>query len=164
MGCPVILSMTRAFSFTYCVPELVEKPPTDNSTLVGIRILNGREFELPPPGNELKTLMFIIPGSAMSSAEIDACICVLETNIVGRFKPFHLTTDPCMKFVPVTVSEKPAPPARAEDGLRLVTLGTGLIIENGNEFERPPPGIGLNTVTLAVPPPDMSSAVMVALT
>ncbi len=96
--------MTRAFSFTYLVPELSNTLSTDNSTLVGIFILNGREFELPPPGDLLKTLMFIIPGSAMSSAEIDACICVLETNSVGRFKPFHLTTDPGMKFVPVTVS------------------------------------------------------------
>ena len=98
----------------------------------------------------------------MSSAEIDACICVLETNIVGRFKPFHLTTDPCMKFVPVTVSEKPAPPARAEDGLRLVTVGTGfgggLTIEKGSEFESPPPGGGLKTVTLAVPAMAMSAA------
>jgi hypothetical protein len=108
--------------------------------------------------------MFIIPGSAMSSAEIDACTCVLETNIVGRFKPFHLTTDPCLKFVPVTVSVKPAPPASAEDGLRLVTLGTGLgaglTIENGSEFESPPPGGGLDTATLAVPGTAISAAVM----
>ena len=103
----------------------------------------------------------------MSSAEIDACICVLETNIVGRLRPFHLTTDPCRKFVPVTVSVKSAPPARAEDGLRLATVGTGLgaglTIEKGSEFESPPPGGGFNTAILTVPGTAISAAVMDAL-
>ena len=68
-----------------------------------------------------------------------------------------------MKFVPVTVSVKTAPPARTEEGLRLVTLGTGLMIEKGSEFESPPLGGGLDTAILAVPGAAISAAEIVAV-
>ena len=49
-----------------------------------------------------------------------------ETNVVVRFVPFHLTTEPEMKLVPFTVRVKAGPPAVADEGLRLVVVGTGL--------------------------------------
>ena len=58
------------------------------------------------------------------------------------------------------MSVKSGPPARTEDGLRLVTLGTGLMIEKGSEFESPPPGGGFNTAILTVPGTAISPAVM----
>ena len=61
------------------------------------------------------------------------------------------------------MSEKSAPPARTEEGLRLVTLGTGLMIEKGSEFETPPLGGGLDTVILAVPGATISTAEIVAV-
>ena len=46
--------------------------------------------------------------------------------MVERSALFQRMTDPVTKFVPVTVSVNGAPPAIAADGLRLVSVGTGL--------------------------------------
>jgi hypothetical protein len=65
-----------------------------------------------------------------------------------------------MKLVPLTVSVNPVPPAVAEEGLKLVVVGTGLgaMIVKVWALEVPPPGVGLKTVTLAVPAEAMSAA------
>ena len=65
--------------------------------------------------------------------------------------PFHCTTDPVLKFVPSTVKVKATLPAANELGPRLVSVGTALTLKN-TPFELPPPGGGLDTVTLAAPP------------
>jgi hypothetical protein len=62
----------------------------------------------------------------MSAARIDAVTWVALTYVVVRFVPFHLTTEPEMKLVPFTVRVKAAPPAVADEGLRLVVVGMGL--------------------------------------
>ena len=62
----------------------------------------------------------------MSAARIEAVTCVEEIYVVVRFEPFQRTTDPDTKFVPLTVNVKADPPAVAEEGLRLVVVGTGL--------------------------------------
>ena len=80
-----------------------------------------------------------------------------------RFEPFQRTTDPFTKLDPFTVRSKAGPPAEAEDGLRLVIVGMGLLIVKGETPERPPPGEGLNTATLAVPAAAMSAASIVAV-
>ena len=72
-----------------------------------------------------------------------------------------------MKFVPLTVRVKPAPPAVADEGLKLVVVGTGLsgtLIVKVWALEVPPPGVGLKTVTLAVPAVAMSAARIKAVT
>ncbi len=68
-----------------------------------------------------------------------------------------------MKLLPLTVSVKAAPPALAVEGLRLAVIGTGLLIVNVRLLEVPPPGLGVNTVTLAVPLAAMSDANIVAV-
>jgi len=70
-----------------------------------------------------------------------------------------------IKWEPVTVSVKAAPPAVAEGGLRLVRLGIGLDawIVKLSPAEVPPPGPALKTVTLAVPAVAMSAAVIAAV-
>ena len=94
--------------------------------LSGTLIVKVWAFEVPPPGVGLKTVTWAVPAVAMSAARIDAVTWVEETYVVVRFVPFHLTTELEMKFVPFTVRVKPAPPAVADEGLRLVVVGTGL--------------------------------------
>ena len=59
---------------------------------------------------------------------------------------------------------KSPPPAVAEEGLRLDTVGTGLtttgLILKVWAVEVPPPGVGLNTITEAVPAAAISEAGM----
>src|SRR4030042_2052634 len=72
-----------------------------------------------------------------------------------------------MKLVPLTVNVNAEPPAVAELGLRLVVVGTGLsgtLIVKVWLLEVPPPGVGLKTVTLAVPAVAMSAARIEAVT
>src|SRR5205809_1167862 len=63
-----------------------------------------------------------------------------------------------MKFVPVAVSVNAAPPAAALLGESELSVGTGLLIVNVWALEAPPPGVGLKTVTGAVPTVAMSPA------
>lgn len=69
-----------------------------------------------------------------------------------------------MKFVPVSVRVKAAPPAVAVVGLIKVSVGTGLfaaLTVKLTEAEVPPPGAGLVTVTGKLP--TAVSAVIVPL-
>jgi hypothetical protein len=59
-----------------------------------------------------------------------------------------------MKFVPLTVSVNAAPPVVADDGASELIVGTGFVlpeIVNVALLDVPPPGVGLVTVTPAVP-------------
>ena len=83
-----------------------------------------------------------------------------------RFAPFHWTMEPLIKPVPLTVSINAEPPAVAETGLRLVVVGKGLLITlivKVCAFEVPPPGAGVNTVTVAIPAVAMSAASIAAV-
>ena len=79
-------------------------------------IVNVRAAEVPPPGVPLKTVTEAVPAVAMSVAGTAAVNCVALPKVVTSVAPFHFTEDVLMKFVPVTVSVKPAAPAVAEDG------------------------------------------------
>ena len=71
-----------------------------------------------------------------------------------------------MKLLPVTVSVNPAPPAVVAEGVRPVVVGTGLLaalIKKVWALDVPPPGAGLNTVTVAVPADTMSAAWIAAV-
>ena len=65
--------------------------------------------------------------------------------------PFHRILLLGMKLVPVRLSVKPGSPEFFVVGLIAVIVGTGLLIVKVLAAEVPPPGAGLNTVTLAVP-------------
>src|SRR4030065_661264 len=70
-------------------------------------------------------------------------------------------TTPLAGFgVPLTVRLKAEPPAVVKLGFNPVVVGTGfgLLIVKVWAFEVPPPGVGLNTVTLAVPAAALSAA------
>src|SRR5512134_2654879 len=147
------------------VAEVGERVDSVGTGLLAV-IGNDTPPEVPPPGVGLNTVTCAVPAVAMSAAVIDAVSCVAETNVVVRLAPFHRTTEPATKFVPFTVSVNAAPPAVAEVGERVDTVGTGLLAVIGNDTcpEVPPPGVGLNTVTCAVPAVAMSAAAIDAVT
>jgi hypothetical protein len=87
---------------------------------------------------------------------------VLDTKVVGRALPFQCTVESEVKFAPVTVNVKPAPPATAELGFTDATVGEGLPTVKVSPLEVPPPGVGVETVTVAVPLAAMSALVICA--
>src|SRR5437867_1269824 len=129
----------------------------------GFRIVKVCGLDVPPPGAGAKTVTVGVPAAAMSVAGIVAVSCVGDTYVVARPAPFHCTTEPATKSVPVTVSVNPPSPATAAAGLSPVVVGTGLVMLKVCGFDVPPPGAGLPTVTCAVPPVAMSVAGMVAV-
>ena len=153
------------------VPVAVRvNPAPPAATLVGeiklsvgaglLLIVNVCALEAPPPGVGLKTVTGAVPAVAMSFARICAWSWVLLRKVVVRIAPFQRTTDELLKFVPVAVSVNAALPASALGGEIELSVGTGLLIVNVEAPEGPPPGVGLNTVTEAVPAVAMSAAVI----
>jgi hypothetical protein len=84
--------------------------------LAAALIVNVCAPDVPPPGVGLKTVTEAVPAVAMSLAGTAAVNCVALPGVVTNATPFHFTAEVLMKFVPVTVSVKPAPPAVAEEG------------------------------------------------
>jgi hypothetical protein len=93
-------------------------------------IVKVRALEVPPPGAGLNTVTCAVPATAISDAGIAAVSRVEETNVVTRSAPFQRTTEFVTKPLPFTVNVNAAPPAVRDVGLRLVVVGTGLLIVN----------------------------------
>ena len=121
-------------------------------------IVSVRAAEVPPPGNGLNTVTKMAPPVARSPAGTKAVTCVALTIVVASATPFHSTTVPAKKFVPVSVSVKAALPAFAVVGESRPKVGNGSLIVNVIAADAPPPGAGFNTVSAAVPPAAMSMA------
>src|SRR5438093_630351 len=126
-------------------------------------MVNVCAFDAPPPGVGFSTVTLAVPAVATSVAEIAAVSCVADTTVVVRAAPFQRTTEPPTKFVPVTVSVNADPPATTEAGLSVVVVGAGFVMVNVCAFDAPPPGVGLNTVTCAVPAAATSVAEIAAV-
>ena len=78
-----------------------------------------------------------------------------------------MTTELERKLVPVSVSVKAAEPAVVLDGCSVVRVGVGLltaVMVNVSALDVPPPGVGLVTVTDAVPAVATSAARIEAVT
>lgn len=125
--------------------------------------MNGTAFEVPPPGDGFVTVTAAVVGAAMSVLVMLAVNLVAETYLVVRFEPFHLTRDVVTNPLPSTVKVNAGPFALAEAGLRVAMAGNGLLTVNVLEVDVPPPGVGLRTLTEAVPLAAMSDAVMTAV-
>src|SRR2546422_424359 len=82
----------------------------------------------PPPGLGETTVTDAMPAVAISVRAMAARSWVLLTTVVGRGLPFHWTTDPATKWLPVAVSVTPVPPAVALLGERELSVGTGLLM------------------------------------
>jgi hypothetical protein len=72
---------------------------------------------------------------------------VALTKVVVSAVPFHCTTDPAANPLPFTVSVNPLPPAVADEGLKLLIVGPGLIVKEAPVDVTPP----LLTVIVALP-------------
>jgi hypothetical protein len=106
----------------------------------------------PPPGAGLATDMPKMPAVFVSPAGSTAVNLMVVTKVVVRSEPSNCTLDPLTKFVPFTVSVTAPLPAVTEMGLMLSSVGVGFTTPKSEEFEVPPPGVGLTTVIANVPP------------
>jgi len=120
---------------------------------IGDAIVNGKAFDVPPPGAGLNTVTKAVPGELMSTEEIVATNSVGLTNVVERVRPFHLTSDVCTKLVPLTVNANVGLPTTSIFLLRLVKFGIGFggKTVNISGLEVPPPGDGEKTVIVPCP-------------
>ena len=71
--------------------------------------------------------------------------------------------EPVRNLAPATDSVNPVPPAVADGGLKLEARGTRLLMVKVCALDVPPPGLGLTTVTLALPAVAISASLMSAL-
>jgi hypothetical protein len=94
------------------------------------------EFDVVPPG--VPTLTVALPLPAIALAGTDAVSCVALLKLLVRDAPFHNTTSPEVKLLPLTVSVKPGPPATAFAGEREFSAGTAVIIAKLKVFDVAP--------------------------
>jgi hypothetical protein len=107
---------------------------------------------------------FAAPAAGKSPARIAAVNCVELTNVVARLAPFHCTTEPEIKLLPVTVNVKAPDPAAAEAGRIDAIDGVPFaVIAKETPLLTPPPGVELKTVTAAVPAAVRSPATIAAV-
>jgi hypothetical protein len=107
--------------------------------------------------------MLNVPPVVRSLAGIAAVNRVELTNVVVRAEPLKFTTDVETKLVPFTVSVNAASPTFLLAGAMLVVVGTRLFTVKTCALDVPPPGVGLVTVMLNVPPVATSAAAMEAV-
>jgi hypothetical protein len=79
-------------------------------------------------------------------------------KLVTRLIAFQYTVAPCTKLLPFTVKVNALLPTTAAAGLREVIAGSGYSTVRDIPPDAPPPGLGLRTVMVAVPNPEMSVA------
>ena len=96
----------------------------------GLLMVKVEVFDEPPPGVGLETTIEAVPAVARSPTVIVALTCVELMKAVVRSEPFHLTTHPLTKLVPVTVKVRVPDPAFAETGFIAVRVGVVLQLFN----------------------------------
>jgi hypothetical protein len=145
-------------------PVLTVVPVGESVAKVGSGLFTVKftELEAPPPGVGFVTMTAGVPAEATSVARIAAVSCVALTNVVALALPLKLTTEVDRKFVPFTVNVNAPEPVVALVGDSVVIVGTGLFTLKFTEFDVPPPGVGLATVTGGVPAVTRSVARMAA--
>jgi hypothetical protein len=126
--------------------------------------VNDRVPDSPPPGLGVNTVTKGVPAAATSPAAMAARSSEPPTYVVALLAPFHLTTEVATNPLPVTVRVKAGLPAATLLGVKVVTAGTGgaWAIVSDSAADSPPPGLGVNTVTEAVPAAATSPAPMAA--
>ena len=127
----------------------------------GFTIEYAKTLDVPPFGGAgggaagLVTAMDSEPAVATSATVRFTCRTVLFMKPVERFVLFTLTTDCGAKLVPVRTNVTPPDPARTVVGEIDVIVGTllgaGVIVKVREVADVPPPGVEVNTTTVAVP-------------
>jgi hypothetical protein len=144
-------------------PAVADAGEMEVSVGDGLLIVKTRSREVPPPGVGFATDTALIPPRATSDAGTLAVSEVSLTNVVVSGVPSHLTVDAPTNPVPVRVSVNVEAPAVTKVGEMEVSVGAGLLMLKVCAEEVPPPGVGLKTVTEAVPDAAMSEAGTVAV-
>src|SRR6267142_539692 len=105
------------------------------------------------------------PTVVRSDAGTVAVRCEASTKLVASATPFQFTVDAATKSLPVTARMNGGLPDAALEGTRVEIDGSGFegLMVKVSALEVPPPGVGLNTVTLAVPAAVRSDAGKVAV-
>src|SRR5215471_151422 len=167
LGLPLKFTTEEGTKFVPVTVTVKSPPPCTAEPGVRSVILGGGKAavnvnlpEVPPAGVGLNTVTEESPTLLMSAEGIDACNVVEETKVVGRAAPANWTTEVGTKFVPVTVRVKAGPPAARADGLKLETVGSGLLTVRGKPAETPPCPAGFATVTVLLAPAATSAAVI----
>jgi hypothetical protein len=130
-------------------------------------ILKFTEFDVPPPGVGLVTVIAGVPTLVTSVERIAAVNCVALTKDVLRGLPPKFTTDVLTKLVPFTVNVSAPELTTTPVGESELIAGTGFVAAvtlKFTEFDVPPPGVGFVTVTAGVPTLATSAARIVAVT
>ena len=121
------------FGFRICSPAGAQLGLIElivGTELVPMLIVKVIAFEVPPPAPGLVTDTVSVPLEAMEAAGMAAVNCVEFTNVVAGAAPPKLTIEPATKFVPLKVSVKAAPPAKAEFGTIAFTVGAvGVLLD-----------------------------------
>jgi hypothetical protein len=99
-------------------------------TLLGAGVIvKAREVaDVPPPGLEVNTTTVAVPGLAIRLAGTLVVIWLVLRNVVTSAFPFHSTSEPGEKFLPVTVKVNAVPPACAVVGDIALSDGFGKLI------------------------------------
>jgi len=121
-------------------------------------MVNTLAAEVPPL---VVTVTFTVPAVAIMAAVTGAVTVVVLLTVVASEVVPHFTVAPEIKFVPVTVSVNPAPPAVAELGLKLVMVGAAGLMVKAFAADVPPEVV---TVTFTVPAVAIMAAVTGAVT
>lgn len=114
---------------------------------VALVIVKFWAFDVPPPGAGLVTVTAAVPVEVMAVAGIAAVSCVALTNVVVRDVPPKVTAEAAVKFVPLIVSVKAAPPAMALFGEIVLIVGARLLLT----VEAVPPPHPARSGRLAIP-------------
>jgi hypothetical protein len=91
--------------------------------MVGPLMGNSSEAESGAPG--FCTVTLALPAVAIKLDVMKAVTCVALTKPVASGVPFHITIEPLTNPEPVTESWNADPPAMADTGLKLATVGAG---------------------------------------
>jgi hypothetical protein len=148
------------FTVSVNAPEPETTPVGESEVITGAGLFTVKftPADVPPPGVGFTTVIGKVPAVFTSPASIAAVSWVELTNVVVRAVPLKSTTDEARNPVPFTVIVNAPEPNTALVGAIEVTVGAGLFTLNVTEFDVPPPGVGLITVTGGVPVLAMSVA------
>lgn len=99
-------------------------------TLLGAGVIvKVREVaDVPPPGEEVNTVTVDVPGFAIRLAGTLVVIWLTLRKVVTSGLPFHSTSEPGEKLLPVTVKVNAVPPACAVVGDMALSDGFGKLI------------------------------------
>jgi hypothetical protein len=152
LTCRIVLFMKKVDRFvlftltTDCgaklVPVTTKSAPADPArtvvgemevivgTLLGAGVIvKVREVaDVPPPGEEVNTTTVAVPGLAIRLAGTLVVIWLVLRKVVTSAAPFHSTTEPGEKLLPVTVKVNAVPPACAVVGDMAFSDGFGKFI------------------------------------